>query len=71
MRQIQKRIDESVRDSYGWHVIDLDQGFHEVGYLPTNDNIRYTISEAARIEILRRLAILNKQRWQEEQEEET
>ena len=71
LRQLQKRIDESVRDSYGWNDIDLDHGFHEVGYLPTNDNIRYTISEAARIEILRRLAILNKQRWQEEQEEET
>ncbi len=28
------------------------------------------ISEPARIEILRRLAILNKQRWQEEQEAE-
>lgn len=28
------------------------------------------ISEPARIEILRRLAILNKQRWQEEQEVE-
>ena len=35
-----------------------------------HDNIYYPISEPARIEILRRLAILNKQRWQEEQEAE-
>lgn len=68
LRQLQKQIDEAVRDSYGWSDIDLGHDFHAVGYLPSNDNIRYTISEPARIEILRRLAILNKQRWQEEQE---
>jgi len=67
MRQLQKQIDEAVRDSYGWNDIPLDHDFHAVSYLPENDNIRYTISESARIEILRRLAILNKQRWQEEQ----
>ena len=70
LRQLQKQIDEAVRDSYGWRDIDLEHDFHAVGYLPSNDNIRYTISEPARIEILRRLAILNKQRWQEEQEVE-
>ncbi len=68
LRQLQKQIDEVVRDSYGWSDIDLEHDFHAVSYLPSNDNIRYTISESARIEILRRLAILNKQRWQEEQE---
>lgn len=67
LRQLQKQIDEAVRDSYGWNDIALDHDFHAVSYLPENDNIRYTISEHARIEILRRLAILNKQRWQEEQ----
>lgn len=67
LRQLQKQIDEAVRDSYGWSDIDLGHDFYAVGYLPSNDNIRYTISEPARIEILRRLAILNKQRWQEEQ----
>ena len=67
LRQLQKQIDEAVRDAYGWNDIDLEHGFHAVSYLPDNDNIRYTISEPARIEILRRLAQLNRQRWQEEQ----
>lgn len=68
LRQLQKQIDEAVRDAYGWNDIDLEHCFHAVSYLPNNDNIRYTISEPARIEILRRLAQLNRQRWQEEQE---
>lgn len=68
LRQLQKQIDEAVRNAYGWNDIDLEHGFHAVSYLPDNDNIRYTVSEPARIEILRRLAQLNRQRWQEEQE---
>ena len=60
-------IDEAVRDAYGWSDIDLGHGFHEVGYLPANDNVRYTISEPARIEILKRLSALNRQRWEEEE----
>ena len=67
MRKLQREIDVAVRDSYGWQDIDLDHGFHEVGYLPSNDNVRYTISEPARIEILKRLAALNRQRWEEEE----
>lgn len=66
MRRLQREIDIAVRDSYGWQDIDLEHGFHEVGYLPANDNVRYTISESARIEILKRLAKLNKERWEEE-----
>lgn len=67
MRRLQREIDEAVRDAYGWQDIDLGHGFHEVGYLPANDNIRYTISEPARIEILKRLSALNRQRWEEEE----
>jgi hypothetical protein len=67
MRRLQREIDIAVRDSYGWQDIDLEHGFHEVGYLPANDNIRYTISELARIEILKRLSALNRQRWEEEE----
>ena len=67
MRKLQREIDVAVRDSYGWQDIDLGHGFHEVGYLPSNDNVRYTISEPARIEILKRLAALNRQRWEEEE----
>ena len=67
LRQLQGQIDNAVRDAYGWSDIDLEHGFHEVGYLPANDNVRYTISEPARIEILKRLAKLNKERWEEEE----
>ena len=67
MRKLQREIDEAVRDAYGWNDIDLGHGFHEVGYLPANDNVRYTISEPARIEILKRLSALNRQRWEEEE----
>lgn len=67
MRRLQREIDVAVCDSYGWQDIDLDHGFHEVGYLPANDNVRYTISEPARIEILKRLAAFNRQRWEEEE----
>ena len=67
LRQLQVKIDNSVRDAYGWTDIDLGHGFHKVGYLPENDNIRFTISESARIEVLKRLAKLNKERWEEEE----
>jgi len=46
--------------------IDLEHGFHEIPYLPENDRIRFTISETARIEVLRRLSELNRQRHEEE-----
>lgn len=67
MRALQVKIDTAVRDAYGWQDIELAHDFHEVEYLPANDNVRYTISEEARIEILKRLAKLNKERWEEEE----
>ena len=67
LRQLQVKIDNAVRDAYGWTDLDLEHGFHEVGYLPANDNVRFTISESARIEVLKRLAKLNKERWEEEE----
>ena len=67
LREIQIQIDNAVRDAYGWTDLDLKHGFHEVGYLPANDNVRFTISESARIEVLKRLAKLNKERWEEEE----
>ena len=70
MREVQRLIDYAVLEQYKWNGIDLEHGFYALPYLSPSDNVRYTISESARIEILRRLAILNKQRWQEEQEAE-
>ena len=65
-RRIIRDIDRLICEAYGWTDIDLDHDFHEVPYLPENDRVRFTISEPARREILRRLAELNRERYQEE-----
>lgn len=66
LRSLQADINASVTAAYGWEDIELDCGFHEVGYLPDGKNLRFTISEGARIEILKRLSKLNKERSTEE-----
>ena len=67
LRELFCDIDQTVAEAYGWTDLDLDHGFHEVAYLPESNCVRFTISESARIEILRRLAELNRERYQEEQ----
>lgn len=59
-------LDNAVISAYGWDDLDLEHGFHEVPYLPENDRVRFTISETARVEVLRRLSELNRQRYEEE-----
>lgn len=66
MRELQREIDVAVAQVYGWDDLDLGHDFHEVPYLPENDRIRFTMSESARIEVLHRLAQLNKERYEEE-----
>ncbi|MFN6960600.1 MAG: Eco57I restriction-modification methylase domain-containing protein [Rhodocyclaceae bacterium] len=66
LRELQREMDLAVARAYGWDDLDLGHGFHEVPYLPENDRIRFTISEKARIEVLRRLSELNRQRYEEE-----
>jgi hypothetical protein len=46
---------------YGWTDLDLGHGFHE-----TKQRVRFTISEAARREVLQRLLKLNHERYAEE-----
>ncbi|MDO2426600.1 hypothetical protein Q2380_06165, partial [Enterobacter hormaechei] len=53
--------------AYGFDELDLEQDFHEVAYLPEGKNVRFTISEPAREELLCRLATLNKNRYEGEQ----
>ena len=65
MRELHQAIDEAVVAAYNWD-IDLRHGFHKVPYLPENDCIRFTISEDARLEVLRRLADLNRKRYKQE-----
>lgn len=66
MREMHREMDLAVARAYGWDDLDLEHGFHEVPYLPENDRIRFTMSERARIEVLRRLSELNRQRYEEE-----
>ena len=61
MRKLHKEMDEAVAKAYGWDDLKLGHGFHE-----TKQGLRYTISEAARREVLDRLLLLNHQRHEEE-----
>ena len=65
-RQAIQSLDNAVIAAYGWDDLDLQHGFHEVPYMPENDRVRFTISETARFEVLRRLSELNRQRYEEE-----
>ena len=69
MRSLHKKIDEEVAAAYEWSGLDLEHGFHSVDYLPENDRVRFTISEKARNEVLDRLTLLNKQRFDGEKKE--
>lgn len=66
LRALQREMDAAIANAYGWDDLDLEHGLHEVPYLPENDRVRFTISEAARVEVLRRLSELNRQRYEEE-----
>jgi hypothetical protein len=57
MRAIHVEIDEAVMDAYGWSDIPLDNGFHTYRQMR-----RWTVSPAARVEILDRLLEENHRR---------
>lgn len=61
LRKLYSDLDTLVTTAYGWKDIVLGHGFHE-----TKQGIRYTISDAARREVLDRLLVLNHQRYAEE-----
>jgi hypothetical protein len=65
-REFQILTDQAVLDAYDWTDLILDHDFRTVEYLPENDNVRFTISDELRREVLHRLALLNKERWLEE-----
>jgi hypothetical protein len=66
LRELHIRIDDACAKAYGWTDIELGHDFHKVQYLPPDDRTRFTISEAARGEILHRLFELNLRRHEEE-----
>lgn len=63
LRELHVEMDRAVADAYGWTELNLGHGFHE-----TKQGVRYTISEAARREVLARLLTLNHERYAEEVE---
>jgi len=67
-RDIQAALNEAVLEAYGLNGINLELGFHEVGYLPDGRNTRFTMSEKARREILNGLREMNKSRYLEQEE---
>ena len=68
LRTLLTAIDRELLAAYDWADLNLEHNFHEVASLPANDRVRFTISEASRLEVLRRLAELNRQRYKEEQD---
>jgi hypothetical protein len=62
LRVVQVEMDYGVAAAYCWTDLDLGHGFHE-----TKQGIRYSISEAARRELLDRLLALNHERHTHEQ----
>lgn len=61
LRQLHRDVDLAVNAAYAWENLELDHGFH-----PTKDGTRHTISPAARAEVMRRLLLLNGERYEEE-----
>jgi len=61
LRDLHVEMDKAVAAAYGWSDLDLGHGFHE-----TKQGLRFTISEAARREVLARLLRLNHKRYAEE-----
>ena len=61
MRAIHVELDHAVMDAYGWSDIALNHGFHTYRQMQ-----RWTVSPAARVEILDRLLEENHRRAAEE-----
>lgn len=64
LREIHVQIDNAVMEAYGWGDVPLQHGFHTYRKME-----RFTISPAARVEILDRLLKLNRERTDAEAEQ--
>lgn len=64
MREIHVELDEATMAAYGWDDVPLDHGFHTYRQME-----RWTVSPAARVEILDRLLELNHERARAEGQE--
>jgi hypothetical protein len=70
LRRRHVEIDRAVARAYGWEDTLCVHDFFDVGYLPENDRVRFTLSDSARSIGLRRLADLNLQRQRYEESPE-
>ncbi|MCY3780046.1 MAG: restriction endonuclease [Chloroflexi bacterium] len=61
LRDLHVEMDQQVAAAYGWDDLALEHGYHD-----TAQGLRFTISEAARREVLTRLLKLNHERFAEE-----
>ncbi|HZV49572.1 MAG TPA: DNA methyltransferase [Candidatus Dormibacteraeota bacterium] len=61
LRELHVEVDLATAEAYGWDDLSLGHGFH-----PTDRGTRFTVSEAARAELLDRLLELNHRRHAEE-----
>ncbi|WP_282111456.1 Eco57I restriction-modification methylase domain-containing protein [Maribacter stanieri] len=66
LRELHKEMDEAVLEAYGWQDIKLSHDFYELDYLSENDRVRYTIHPEARKEVLKRILLLNHERYEQE-----
>ena len=66
LRALHRELDLAVVRAYGWDDFELVHGYHAVPYLPESDRVRFTIPEPVRTEVLRRLAELNRVRYEQE-----
>lgn len=65
-REAHVALDNALLEAYGWDDIELEHGFRKASYISEADAMRFTITEEARLKVLRRLADLNRQRYEEE-----
>lgn len=64
LRFLHCALDKAVCEAYGWGGINLEHDFHQI-----KQGTRFTISEKAKRDVLRRLLELNHQRYREELEQ--
>ncbi len=64
LRHLHEQLNATVIAAYGWTDISAGMGFFAVERLPKGKNIRFTLSDATRRELLHRLIGLNLQRFE-------
>ncbi|WP_419593351.1 DNA methyltransferase, partial [Thiolapillus sp.] len=66
LRGILGSIDTEVAAAFGWHDLDMTYDFRDIPFAKNDDGSRYVVSDTTRMEILRRLVLLNKERYEEQ-----